>query len=95
MHNDNFSFYHVTHGTNTLKSYIQRKLMPFSRMCGTITLTNHMHNANLKCKKWGEFARKENLPYRKKCGIGFTMYFPQAHHTILALSIIDQIQSKR
>ena len=52
--------------------------MPFSRMCGTITLTNHMHNANLKCKKWGEFARKENLPYRKKCGIGFTMYFPSS-----------------
>ena len=22
--------------------------MPFSRMCGTITLTNHMHNANFR-----------------------------------------------
>ena len=27
-----------------------------------------MHNANLKYKKWGEFAKKENLPYRKKSG---------------------------
>ena len=38
-------------------------------MPGTISLTKQMHNANLKCKKSGEFAKKENLPYRKKSGI--------------------------
>ena len=41
----------------------------FQVMPGTISLMKEMHNANLKCKKWGEFAKKENLPYRKKSGI--------------------------
>ena len=47
-------------------------------MPGIISLTKQMRNANLKCKMWGEFAKKENLPYRKKSGILFTMYFPSS-----------------
>ena len=37
MHNANFCFCHVTHGTNTRL---------FQVTPGTMTLTNHMHNAN-------------------------------------------------
>ena len=37
----------MLHPEQTQKSYKQWKLMPFSRMCGTITLTKHTHNANL------------------------------------------------
>ena len=45
-HTHNANFYHITPGTNTLKSHIQRKLMSFQVTPGRTTLPNHMHNPN-------------------------------------------------